>query len=106
MLGLLAPKLLLAADDDLLPPEKWPVTVAQVVADILQRMPEADRQRIRTTKQADLILYHHGWGTGIRNYYGLWRGNKKLIVSACGTPCHPDNASMIIIEAVWTALQK
>jgi hypothetical protein len=37
----------------------------------------------------------------IRNRYGLWRGNDKLILSACGQPCHPDDASMKIIEAIW-----
>lgn len=74
--------------------------------DILVRMPDQDKQRVRATKRQDLIMFHHGWGTGIRNYYGLWRGNEKLIASACGKPCHPDDASMIIIEDVWNELQK
>jgi hypothetical protein len=96
----------LAADEDVLPPSKWPISVSDTVADILSRMPEQDKERLRTTKKEDLIRYHHGWGTGIRNYYGLWRGNDKLIASACGKPCHPDDASMLIIEAVWAALRK
>jgi len=64
-------------------------------------MSEKDKELVRKTKGGDLIMFHHGWGTGIRNYYGLWRGNQKLITSACGMPCHPDDASMIIIRAVW-----
>ncbi len=32
--------------------------------------------------------------------------SSRLTVSACGQPCHPDDASMRIIEAVWQALQK
>jgi hypothetical protein len=95
-----------AADDDLLGPDKWPTSVAETVTDIVQRLPEKDKEFVRGTKKEDLIKFHHGWGTGIRNYYGLWRGNDKLIVSACGAPCHPDDASMVIIEAVWTALRK
>jgi hypothetical protein len=95
-----------AADDVPLPPDKWPVTLAEAVADITAGMSEQDKQLLRATKKEDLIQFHHGWGTGIRNGFGLWRGNDKLIRSACGKPCHPDDASMVIIEAVWTAVQK
>lgn len=95
-----------ATDDSVLLSDKWPTSVREAVADIVRRMPEEDRQRVRTTAKGDLIKFHHGLGTGIRNYYGLWRGNDKLIVSACGKPCHPDDASMLIIEAVWASLQK
>ena len=94
------------AADDVLSPDKWPTSVAETVRDIVQRLPEQDKQVVRTAKKEDLIKFHHGWGTGIRNHYGLWRGNDKLILSACGKPCHPDDASMVIIEAVWQALQK
>ena len=93
-------------EDDVLPPDRWPTTMSDVVSDILRRLPEKDKQLVKTTKKEDLIRFHHGWGTGIRNYYGLWRGNSKLIASACGKPCHPDDASMVIIETVWATLQK
>jgi hypothetical protein len=43
---------------------------------------------------------------GIRNHYGLWHGNSRLIEAVCGGPCHPDDASIIIIEKVWDALQQ
>lgn len=95
-----------AAEQEGLGPNKWPTTVQDTVKDILTRMSEKDKELVRKTQGADLIMFHHGWGTGIRNYYGLWRGNQKLIVSACGRPCHPDDASMIIIRAVWQELQK
>ncbi|BCD89150.1 hypothetical protein PSm6_55570 [Pseudomonas solani] len=95
-----------AEDEQVLGPDKWPTTVQATVADILASMTPEDKATIRQTKKDDLIMYHHGWGTGIRNYYGLWRGNSTLIESACGEGCHPDDASMVIIEAVWSALQQ
>jgi hypothetical protein len=95
-----------AADDAPLPPDKWPTTLAEAVADITGGMSEENKRLLRATKKEDLIQFHHGWGTGIRNGFGLWRGNDKLIKSACGKPCHPDDASMVIIEAVWAAVQK
>jgi len=92
--------------DEPLGPDTWPTTVAGVVKDILSGMSDKDKELVMSTKKEDLIQFHHGWGTGIRNHYGLWRGNAELIKSACGKPCHPDDASMIIIEAVWEELQK
>jgi hypothetical protein len=86
-------------------PDSWPTTVQATVEDILGSLSDEDKATLRKTKQDDLIMFHHGWGTGIRNHYGLWQGNDKLIESACGKDCHPDDASMVIIEAVWSALQ-
>lgn len=87
-------------------PDEWPTTVQAVVIDLLAVLPEEDKAELRRMKRSELALLHHGWGTGIRNHYGLWRGNEALIHSACGRRCHPDTASMIIIEAVWLVLQK
>ena len=85
---------------------KWPKTVAEAVTDIVGGMSEEDKQLVRQTSKKDLISFHLGWGMGIRNNYGLWRGNRDLLTSACGKPCHPDDASMIIIEAVWAELRR
>jgi hypothetical protein len=95
-----------AQQEPFLDPDQWPTSVEDTVRDLVARLSAEDKERVRATRKEDLIQFHHGWGTGIRNHYGLWRGNQKLIVSACGRPCHPDDASMRIIEAVWQALQK
>lgn len=96
----------LAEQLDVLGPDEWPTTVEEVVADLLTKVSEDDKATLRKTSFDDLIRYHFGWGMGIRNYYGLWRGNQELIIDACGKPCHPDDASMKIIEAVWQSLQQ
>jgi hypothetical protein len=59
---------------------------------------------VRGTPRGDLIRFHHGWGTGIRNAFGLWGGNRALLDSCGGG--HPDDASMVIIEAVWKHLHE
>jgi len=92
-------------NQEVLGPGTWPTTVEATVDDIISALSEKNKETVRTTKREDLIKFHHGWGTGIRNHYGLWRGNSKLLESACGGACHPDDASMIIIEAVWNKLQ-
>jgi hypothetical protein len=89
-----------------LSPAEWPVTVQDTVRDIPAHMSAEERMQVRDTKREDLIRFHLGWGTGIRNRYGFWRGNEKLRLSACGHPCHPEDASMKIMEAVWDELHK
>jgi|GEM_PF-2511373 len=93
--------------EDETPPNKLkvlPKTLDEAVSLILKDMRPEDIEIIKVTKRSNLIKYHHGWGTNIRNTFGLWGGNKELIKSICNTPCHPDNASMQIIEAVWDKL--
>lgn len=84
-----------------------PSTLAEAVAHILSEMSVDEKRRVRETKREDLIQFHFGWGMGIRNALGLGSGNYALLRSACGGElCHPDDASMRIIEAVWVELQK
>jgi Fe-S-cluster formation regulator IscX/YfhJ len=90
----------------LLGPDNWPVTVEEAVRDILPRIPRFTKFRLMFMKKEELDSLHLEIGLWIRNRYGLWRGNEKLIVSACGFRCHPDDASGKIIEAVWQALHK
>lgn len=103
---ILPPSIAIAGDAPELGPDTWPTTVQAAVEDIVGALSEDDKATLRKTEKEDLIRFHHGWGTGIRNDYGLWRGNRQLLESACGKPCHPDDASMVIIEAVWSALRR
>ena len=82
-----------------------PTSLEAAVDQIVNDLSEEDKKTVKETKFDDLILYHHGWGTGIRNSFGLWRGNTELLKSACGSAeCHPDDASMEIIHGVWNIL--
>jgi hypothetical protein len=86
--------------------DTWPPTVEAAARRIAASLDDQSRARVRSTKKGDLILFHHGWGTGIRNSLGLWRGNDKLLASCGhGKPVHPDDCSMVNIEAVWALLQ-
>lgn len=86
-----------------------PATIAAAVRQIVGAMPESDKRTLRATQREDLIDYHHGWGRDIRNELGLWGGNDALLAD-CGRAAgsaylHPDDCSMLIIEAVWDALR-
>ncbi len=45
-----------------------------------------------------------GLGAWIRNNLGLWKGNESLLEST-GAP-NADDASMVIVEAVWRRLRE
>jgi hypothetical protein len=93
-------------DPFLLNQENWPVTVEEAVRDILPRITPYEKLEVMVTNKDHLNSMHFGLGLWIRNRYGLWRGNEKLILSACGFPCHSDDASGKILEAVWQALHR
>jgi hypothetical protein len=86
--------------------DTWPTTVDQAARRIAAALDDVSRERVRTTRKDQLIQYHSDWGMGIRNSLGLWRGNAKLLESCGGGKrVHPDDCSMVIIEAVWMLLQ-
>jgi len=80
-------------------PGDWPSTVDEAAAELVAGLDAESMATLLATERADLIQFHHGWGTGIRNEFGLWGGNDALMKS-CGKP-HPDDCSMVIIEATW-----
>ena len=82
----------------------WPTTVDDAVDSILSSMSKEDKQTVKCAKEADLIMFHFGWGNNIRNQFGLWAGNQELLAS-CGE-LHPDDASGVIIKGVWDRLKQ
>jgi hypothetical protein len=84
----------------------WPTTVDEAVRDLVSTLSIADKLEIQWTAKENIISLYSVWGLRIRNRYGLWRANDKLILSACAGPCHPDDASMRIIEALWRKLRE
>ena len=47
------------------------MTEQEIVEDILANLSEEDREGLKETKRHQLIRFHHGAGTAIRNRYGL-----------------------------------
>ena len=84
-------------------PRNVPRAVDRIVADIYPQL----RDKLLTTKRDDLVQFQQDWGKGIRNSLCLVAGgNDQLMRSAChGELCHPDEASLVIMEAVWDRLQ-
>ena len=82
---------------------KHPRTVKEAVLRLKNGMFEKDLERIKNMKKDKLITIHYGLGKYIRNCFGLWGENQKLIDSSGKK--HPDDASFVIIEKLWESLQ-
>lgn len=86
--------------------DTWPLTVDAAARQIVAALDDESKARVRGTPKDQLIQFHLGWGMGIRNSLGLWRGNDALLESCGrGSRVHPDECSTVIIEAVWELLQ-
>lgn len=85
---------------------EWPKTLDEAVKRLLAELSKKEKKALKETKEDDLIMLHHGFGTDIRNVFGLWDGNEELLKSCGGEWIHPDSASMVIIEAAWRRLQQ
>jgi hypothetical protein len=82
----------------------WPKTVGEAVERVLTELDENQKAQVRDAKEQDLISFHYTLGLMVRNEFGLRKGNKSLMAE-----CHaedPDDASFVIIKAVWQKLQK
>jgi hypothetical protein len=87
--------------------DTWPTTIDEAARRIVAQLDDKSKELVRTTVKEQLITFNFDWGRGIRNGLGLWRGNEKLLESCGrGTKAHPETCSMVIIEAVWTLLQR
>ncbi len=97
---------LLARRPEILPQDQWPVDINETVDSLLSRMSAQDKAMVKATRQEDLIIFHHGWGSGIRSYYGLDGGNRQLLDAASDGTGDADRAAARVIEAVWLELQR
>ena len=82
----------------------WPSTVDEAVDILLTHLPADDVEWMRRNpKQSVTGQLYMGYGTGVRNHFGLWGGNHALLRS-CGTK-DPEGCSVVILEAMWDKVQ-
>jgi hypothetical protein len=85
-----------------------PTTLDEAVGVMLATLEDKDLSDITQMPFADLINLHFGLGQWIRNNFGLWQADSTLMkaIQAHTPNIHPDDASMVIVEALWHRLQE
>ena len=89
---------------------KFPKTVEQAVSHLMTELSINDKRKIANTSKDNLYSLHFSLGMDIRNDFGLWSGNEELLESCWKISVQKDldidDASSIIINALWERLQK
>jgi hypothetical protein len=86
-----------------------PRTVDEAVDRLIEEFDERQKAELALTFKTALYLLHFGLGSHIRKTFGLWapesplRRDCSLASGRCDLP--PDEASDVIVEALWERLQ-
>ena len=86
---------------------QYPKTIQTAVELLLTELHEKDKQVIKIMAEDQLSSLHFSLGNYIRDRFGLWGSNVELL-KACspdGVLRDADNASMVLIKALWWKLQ-
>lgn len=91
-------------------PKNLPTTFEGAVDHLIKNLKKEDVRYLKSYPKCDLISFHFGWGMGIRNHLGLWRGNDSLLNScarrARKDSIDPDDASFLLIRGIWDKLHE
>jgi hypothetical protein len=82
-----------------------PITVDETVTQLIFVLDNEHKQFIATMPESDLINLHFSLGIKIRNAFGLHNQDSPLLKSL-GYFVHPDDVSMVIINALWKKLNQ
>ncbi len=83
--------------------DNFPATVEQAVRVLEGLVPLAEQARIAALSEADLAMLQVGLGQWIRNHFGLWSGNQRLLHDT--GQIHADDASEVIVRSFWRQLR-
>jgi hypothetical protein len=88
----------------------YPLTVEEAVDRLHANISLNDEILLAAMTEDDLTDLHFSIGHHIRNEFGLWSGNEALLEScriiAGKQFLHVDDASSVIIKALWERLKK
>ncbi len=77
------------------------LTPNEVVEDMFNIWDDNSKKEFLSVGFNNLITLHHGFGTSIRNTYGLWHPKYPGVIENDLGDGHPDGISMKIIEALY-----
>lgn len=87
---------------------RLPETVDEAVDRLMMILDGEQKIAIAVMQKEDLSDLHFSLGMAIRNAFGLHKSGSKLLASCNNNEIynsvHPDDASGVIIQALWTKL--
>ena len=93
-----------------IPNSNLPQSVDEAVEILHANMSLNEECMLVSMDEVDLIDLHLSLGHDIREDFGLWAGNEALLescrITAGKQDLHVDDASMVIIKALWERVKK
>jgi glutathione peroxidase-family protein len=81
-----------------------PKDLEDAFSELKKMLSPALLNEIRLKSEKDVIEYHHGFGTWLRNNWGLWAGSRLAQYFRQLGINHPDDMSGIILTSFWRYL--
>lgn len=78
-----------------------PISFEDALKELDDILPPAAKRDIQMVDQSEMISYHHGFGTWMRNNWGLWKGGPLSKDMQRLGFTHPDDMSGTIFESYW-----
>ena len=93
----------------------WPETINEGVEQMIDTMSEVDKRELLNAKKGELSRFNYTLGMLICGWFGLYNGNTAMLEACANTRKNeierlialsdPEEASAIIIEAIWMRLR-
>jgi hypothetical protein len=80
-----------------------PANIEECFIELKRQLSKQDLEKMRLGSE-DMIEYHFGLGTGLRNSWGLWSGAPLAKYFNTLGVFHPDDMSGIILKSFWRHL--
>ncbi len=81
-----------------------PVNLEDALKELDDMLPDEAEKDIKAMDKSSMVGYHHGFGTWLRNNWGLWQGSRLAKFFNNVGINHPDDMSSIILESYWQKL--
>jgi hypothetical protein len=81
-----------------------PKDLDECFVELKKLLPEKTVDEMKNGAEKDMINYHHGLGTWLRNNWGLWKGSRLSKWFNDKGVQHPDDMSGIIFDSFWRHL--
>ncbi len=76
-----------------------PLSIEDAISELKKVLPPDQIAKLQSDPEDDMVLYHHGLGTWIRNEWGLWKGSRLRDYFYELGIYHPDDMSGTILTS-------
>jgi len=81
-----------------------PTDLEDCFAELHRMLSPEEVEKMQSGTERDMIRYHHGFGTWLRNNWGLWGGSRLAKWFNAQGVNHADDMSTIILMSFWRHL--